>query len=398
MLNLLKDARAIALLLAASLTILSNSLISPALPGIEARFAGEENAALLARLLVTAPSLMVAILAPFAGAMADRFGRFPQLLAGVALFAIAGTAGLYLPSLHLLLVSRLFLGVAVALIMTAQTALIGDYFSGQARGNFMGLQIAATNFGGLIFLVLAGWLAALSPLGPFVIYGIALVYLPVILFALRRPAEPAEGAHHGTSDGEDKWVATLSLVVLLAGMCFVCFYLLPTQAPYFLASLGHAEPQAAGMLLGSMTLAGGIMSLFFGRIRLRLGRARTPALGFLLFATGFLLFALAQGLGLALLGSAFIGAGGGMLMPTFLGLAVEIAPAQRRGLAAGAITTSVFTGQFLSPIASTPLIQTQGYPATFALTSGVLVVLALVALVGLRPRRGLAAEPLHLAA
>ena len=89
MLSLLKDSRAVALLLAASLTILSNSLISPSLPGIEARFADEENAALLARLLVTAPSLMVAILAPFAGALADRFGRRLQLLAGVALFAVA---------------------------------------------------------------------------------------------------------------------------------------------------------------------------------------------------------------------------------------------------------------------------------------------------------------------
>ncbi len=305
MLTLLKDARAIALLLAASLTILSNSLISPALPGIEARFAGEDNAALLARLLVTAPSLMVAILAPFAGAMADRFGRRPQLIAGVALFAIAGTAGLYLPTLHLILASRLMLGVSVALIMTAQTALIGDYFHGAARGKFMGLQIAATNFGGLIFLVLAGWLAAASPLGPFAIYGIAAVYLPVMLLALRRPQDAGPGAHAAATDGEAGWIATLALVVLLAGLCFVCFYLLPTQAPYFLATLGHPEPQAAGLLMGAMTLAGGVMSLFFSPVRLRLGRAGTPALGFLFFAAGFLLFSAAGSFGPALLGGAF---------------------------------------------------------------------------------------------
>ena len=398
MLTLLRDRRAIALLLAASLTILSNSLISPALPGIEALYAGEENAALLARLLVTAPSLMVAILAPFAGAMADRFGRRPQLIAGVALFAIAGTAGLYLPSLHLLLVSRLVLGVAVALIMTAQTALIGDYFTGRLRASFMGLQIAATNFGGLVFLVLAGWLAALSPLGPFVIYGIALVYLPVMLFGLTRAGRMAGGAQPAATEGEGGWVATLALVVFLAGMCFVCFYLLPTQAPYFLATLGHPEPQAAGLLMGSMTLAGGTVSLFFGPVRLRLGRAGTPALGFLCFAAGFLLFSAAAGFGMTLAGAACIGAGGGLLMPTFLGLAVEVAPAHRRGLAAGAITTSVFAGQFASPLLSTPLIASHGYPATFALTGGLLILLALIALTGLRPRRDRPAEPIHIPA
>ncbi|MBE3637316.1 MFS transporter [Mangrovicoccus algicola] len=402
MLTLLRDRRAIALLLAASLTILSNSLISPALPGIEARFAEEENAALLARLLVTAPSLMVALLAPFAGAMADRFGRRPQLLIGVALFALAGTAGLYLPSLHLVLLSRLVLGVSVALIMTAQTALVGDFFTGTARSNFMGLQISATNFGGLIFLMLAGWLAAISPVGPFVIYGVALLYLPLMMLSLRgtgraQTGTAAAGGAVPPGEGEPRWIATLGLVVLLAALCFVCFYLLPTQAPYFLATLGHPEPQAAGLLMGAMTLAGGFSSLLFGHVRLRLGRAGTPALGFLFFAAGFLLFAAAEGFGLVLLGGAAIGAGGGLLMPTFLGVAVEVAPAHRRGLAAGAITTSVFTGQFLSPLVSTPLIAAQGYAGTFTLTGGLLILLAVLALLGLRPRRG-ADAPLHVVA
>ena len=80
MLSLLRDGRTLALLLAASLTILSNTLISPALPGLRAFFAGQPHVQLLVPLLVTAPSIMVALLAPFAGLLADRFGRKRQLL------------------------------------------------------------------------------------------------------------------------------------------------------------------------------------------------------------------------------------------------------------------------------------------------------------------------------
>ena len=66
MLAFFKDPRAVALLLAASLTILSNTIISPALPGLQASFPDNPNAELMTRLLVTAPSLLVAFFAPFA--------------------------------------------------------------------------------------------------------------------------------------------------------------------------------------------------------------------------------------------------------------------------------------------------------------------------------------------
>lgn len=98
-----------ALLLAATLMILSNVIISPALPGLQASFESSPNADLLVPLLVTAPSLFVAILAP-SPALADRVGRRRQLLAGTVLFALAGTASLWLPLLPAILTSRFVLG------------------------------------------------------------------------------------------------------------------------------------------------------------------------------------------------------------------------------------------------------------------------------------------------
>lgn len=384
MLSLLQDRRALALLLTASLTILSNTLISPALPGIEAAFPHQPNAELLTRLLVSAPSLLVAICAPFAGVLVDRFGRRRQLLLGVILFAFAGCAGLFMPSLPLILASRLVLGVAVAMIMTAQTALIGDYFATAVRGRFMGLQIAATNFGGFIFLSLAGWFAGISPRLPFAIYAVALLYLPLMWVALTDTDRRGTKAHASARAGETGWPFTLAAVVALAGLSFISFYLIPTQAPYYLSRIGHPEPAAAAILLASVTLAGGASSLAFGRIRPRLGRAGTPMLGYTIMAAGFGVLALAKGFSVAILGAVFVGIATGFIMPTFLAVALDVAPAHRRGLASGAVTTSIFLGQFLSPLISQPLIKSVGYASTFGLAAGLLAILGVVALFACR--------------
>lgn len=71
----LRDPRGVALLLAATLTTMANATISPALAGLELRFADHPQVALLTRLLVPAPSISVVLCAPFIGMLADRFGR-----------------------------------------------------------------------------------------------------------------------------------------------------------------------------------------------------------------------------------------------------------------------------------------------------------------------------------
>lgn len=93
-LTLRHDPRALALLLAASLTVMAAATISPALPGLQKQFPDTAENAYLIRLLVPAPSLAVVLTAALCGIAADRIGRRPLLLVGVALFAMSGSAGL----------------------------------------------------------------------------------------------------------------------------------------------------------------------------------------------------------------------------------------------------------------------------------------------------------------
>ena len=88
--RLLVDPRSWGVMLAATLTVMSNATITPSLPGLEAAFADDPLAPTITRLLITAPSLLVAVVAPLAGVLTDRLGRRRVLLAGLAI-ALFGT-------------------------------------------------------------------------------------------------------------------------------------------------------------------------------------------------------------------------------------------------------------------------------------------------------------------
>jgi MFS family permease len=374
-----RDPRAIALLMAASLTTMANATISPALPGLERLFGEDPNAGLLVRLLVPAPSISVAIFAPFAGLVADRYGRRRMLLTGVILFVIAGCAGSVLPDLPTIFASRLVLGLAVALIMTAQTALIGDYFAGDDRSALSGLQISARNFGGLVFISLAGGLAAISPRLPFVIYSVAALFLPLMWKVIVDPQRTSPVPHAGLGDGSTDpslWGLVFALLVLLQAVTNMMFFVMPTQLAFFFAAAGYNSPVMTGSALGVLMLLGGCLALLYGRIQRAVGYVGVFALGYGAMALGFLVLALAASPLAWFVGAAAVGAGYALVSPSFVTLALRLAPLRRRGVAGGVLTASVFIGQFCSPLVSTPLIATYGYEGLFHITSSLAAAMA----------------------
>ncbi|MFC6658473.1 MFS transporter [Roseibium salinum] len=203
-----------------------------------------------------------------------------------------------------------------------------------------------------------------------------------------RPAadNPAEGL---TSDdgGADTWIPQLTFLAALAGGTFVIFYMVPTQVPFYLNQIGHTDPAASGAVIAAVPLAAGCAAFVFGPLRKRLGRGGAPALGFLVMAAGFWLLQSAMTLPALTVAVGLIGGGFGWVMPGFITSALDVAPAGRRGLASGAITTSIFLGQFASPIAVQPLVETLGYVETYRITALVLVGLSAIAAIGLRPPR-----------
>ncbi|MGJ7041070.1 MFS family permease [Shinella sp. BE166] len=368
------------LLFISTLTIMSGATISASLPGIAARFADVENVALLSRLVLTLPAMFIALFSPAAGFLVDRFGRKPLLLASLGLFAVAGASGLVLDTLPGLLIGRAVLGLAVGGIMTATTALVGDFFQGPARDRYMGLQQAFVGIGGTIFLTGGGFLAEVHWRGPFFIYTVAILLVPAALAFLPeprrvRPAGPATG--EGRLDG--RTTALLALLFLAAAVNMIAFYMIPTQLPFYLESLGFAAPSLAGTAIGAGQLVGVVSALAFAPFRRLLGIMGVFGLGFVSAGLSFLLLSGAESYGSVLAAMAVSGICMGTIMPNFAAAAMLLAPPALRGRISGLLVSSIFAGQFLSPIVSQPLITATGYDGAYMIVGSVVLVFGVTA-------------------
>lgn len=376
------------LLAAATLTVMAAALIAPALPGLEAEFADVPRADLLVRLVLTLPAPFIVVAAPVLGAVIDRIGRRGVLLASLALYGLAGSSGFFLEDLYTILAGRALLGVAVGGIFVSSTALIADYSYGEQRTRLLGLQAAFMSIGGAVFIAAGGLLASVSPRGPFLLYALALVLLPFAARVITEPApqRPAAG-HTATTRAVVPW-ALVSLILVVALFAMMTLYLVPTQLPFHLADLSGAGPTTSGLTMALLNAVGATVSLNFRRIRVRLSFTSLVVAVFLALGTGLALVALARGLPLTLVGLSIAGIGTGLLIPTLNSWIAHGTPAALRGRMLGVLSTAVYLGQFLSPLASQPIARAATVSTAFAAGAVLCAVVAVViAVIALSPRR-----------
>ncbi len=369
----------ITLLLTSTLTVMSGATIAPSLPAMQEHFAQVPNSELLVRLVLTVPALFIAIGGLFVGQLLDRLGRKPLLIASTLLYGFAGSSGLVLNSLGTLLVGRAILGLAVAGIMTGVTTLIADYYTGQKRADFMGLQAAFMGLGGVAFLSVGGLVADLNWRFPFLIYLSAWAVAGAIAITLYEPKRA--GSDRSKSDlaaNSSMPIGVLAMIYGVALFYMLAFYLIPVQLPFYLQNLSNASASASGLAIAASTLASSIASLRYGFIKERLGFVSIVVVAFGVAAMGYLIIGLAASYNLVLLGLIVAGLGFGLLMPNLNVWLSSMIPDTLRGKALGGLTTFFFLGQFLSPIVSQPITNIVGLDRTYMTTGVLLLIIAIV--------------------
>lgn len=366
--------QAIVLLLASCLSVLGAVLLAPVLPRIQDAFAGTPGVNALTPMVLTVPALVIGLTATFAGRVVDRLGRKRLLVGALVVYAVVGTAPLWLPSLPLVVASRVLVGLTEAAIMTCCTTLLADYFHGPERERYFGLQTVYTTVAATVFLGVGGLLGSWGWRTPFWLYAVS---LPLAVVAARVIWQPAQQTREQLPPMPWRGLLVPVGVTLVGGLVF---YVLIVELSYVLDGIGVTSTATIGLVGAIGSLATAVAAYLFARVA-RLGPAVTVPAAFALSGLGILGLALAPSVPVVVLGAVVAGLGNGLLLPALLTWALGNLTFEQRGRGTGVWTSALFIGQFFCPLAVLALAG-----AITGLSSALVVVgaAALVAAAGIR--------------
>jgi len=349
-------ATGISLLLPITLSAMAIVLLAPNLPALLQEFASVEHHEYWVPMVLTVPALCVALFSPMAGILGDRFGRRRLLLAAFLVYAVVGIAPVFLRDLGWIIVSRVAVGMAEAMIMVLSTTMIGDYFEGPARDRWLAGQTAMASISALLFLNVGGFLGRFGWRAPFWVYGSALLmFVLVLLFTwepARRDSPDAEIAQRDASSAGFPWLR-MSGIIAITVFGSVLFYTAQIQSPIGLTQFGITDPARIGFLTSLASIGVPVGTYVYSRVGSKLPIASLLLIEFTLLAIGFLLMS-RSGAPAGFLAGCFINQlGAGMLLPSLLVWAISGLPFEVRSRGAGLWTGAFSVGQFLCPVVVT---------------------------------------------
>ena len=161
----------IALLLPCTMAVMAVVSLTAVVPLMTEHFKDVPNADVLVPLVPVLPSLFFFLFAPIAGWIADRVGRRALLIVGLSVYGCVGVVPTLVNDLHEILVSRAFVGICEAIILTVSTTIICDYWKGQARERWIAGQTAVSQVSAIVIAVAGGVMGSIFGwFGPFYLY------------------------------------------------------------------------------------------------------------------------------------------------------------------------------------------------------------------------------------
>jgi MFS family permease len=340
----------VTIVIAAFLPIIAIVAMGPAVPAMIEHFANDPEARGKVPAMIGAPGLAMAILAPFAGMLVDRFGRRRLLLISTAFYALFGAAPLLLGNLDQIYASRLLLGVCEAGILTSVNTLIGDYWDDKGRRNWLFLQGLLGPFIAGIFAWVVGFATKLQWDAVFYVYLVALpiwVAMYAWLFEPKPRAQPQAELAAAPPAGPFPWASALMIaaVTLFFSMLYYVFII---NGALIFAEVGVTDSQAyAGLIFVPQLFI--LLGAALFRLLAHRGNALQLGVVLALLGAGLAGMGLAATAGTMALALIVQQTAAGMTVPTLIAWTQTKFGYAHRGRAMGIWTGAFFLGQSQSP-------------------------------------------------
>ena len=333
--------------------VMGVSLLSPVLPELRSVFGVTDSQV---GLLITVYTLPGAVLAPFAGLVADRFGRRRVLVPLLLTFGVSGAAIAFVTDFRYVLALRLLQGVGASALITLAITIIGDAFEGARRDALIGLNGSATSAGAAVYPLVGGALAAIRWNVPFLFFGVGILVGILALFVLESTPQSDPDSVR-TYLARLRAVARLPRVIAVFAALFAAFLVfygaVLTALPLLLSDQFGLDSSELGPLLSAVALASAVVSSQYGRVGQWRRSEELVALGFVAYGVSLLGVWLAPtplAVGGALLA---FGVGFGVLLPSIDTTVVTMVSEDLRAGMMGLRTTVIRVGQTVGPVAFT---------------------------------------------
>lgn len=324
-------------------TVMAGAAISPALGVIAKAF--PEASSTMIKMILTAPALMIIPFTFFASYLTTKLPKRTIVIIGLGVYLVGGVGPQFMKTIETLILFRLVLGAGVGLLMPLSESLIYDYYMGQERTKMMGFNSAFSNFGGIITMLLAGWLAALGWRQPFNVYFLGLLIFVLVFFFLPK------GEIYTQAPNERKLKIPPAVYVysLAMGALMLAYYSVSTNMALYLGENNLGGPGLSGIVVSLLTVGGMITSLYLVQLKMIFKKFIIPVM---LFAMGisFLFLSFTIIIPLIMISVCLIGFAQGSLFPIITMKALDSVKLHQTDRAIAVATSFIFSGQFLSPL------------------------------------------------
>ncbi|MBA3688203.1 MAG: MFS transporter [Chloroflexi bacterium] len=315
-------------------------------------------------------SLSALVLRPLAGGLADRRGRRPLMVGGSLLFGAVMLAHLLAGSLLVLVVLRLLLGVAEAVVFVAAFAAEADLAPAERRGEAL-TYFSLSLYAGIAVGPLIGEAAFDKGGFPAVWIASAVMAGIAALVALAVPeTRPADEPGPRAPGRLLHPAGVLPGLILMTGVWGMggYFTLLP---PYAVGPLGLDGARIFLLTFGGTVI---VARLVGARLPDRIGARRLSGTALLVIASGLALMGFLPTVSGLLAGTLLLGLGVAFTTPALASLTVSRAPPSERGAALGTFSAFIDLAFGAGPIVMGAVAASSTTPIAFLSAAGVALI------------------------